>query len=368
MSGRPARRLRARCGKARRMKEEMTGPVKAVGLISGGLDSTLAARVLMEQGIEVHGLNYATGFCSNDQRRAVERPGEAPHRLRNEALRAGADLGIEVEIVPVEKEFFRIVTHPKFGHGANMNPCIDCRIFMLKKARARMDALGARFVFTGEVLGQRPMSQHLSALHTIEREAGLEGLLLRPLSARHLPETVPEKRGWVDRARLLAISGRSRRGQMALAEILGIGEFPQPSGGCCSLTDETFSRRLRDVLAHQAPFEPGTVDSVLLKVGRHFRVSHRVKVVVGRDEAENVFLARHLGGKWWFEVADAGSPLVLVQGDPDANLRRFIAGITARYSSRKGEGEVEVVASRDGTREYFRVAPLTDDALEPHRI
>ena len=350
------------------MKDEKQGPIKAVGLISGGLDSTLAARVLMEQGIEVHGFNYATGFCSNDQRRAVGRPGEALHRLRNEALRAGADLGIEVEIVPVEKEYFRIVTNPRFGHGANMNPCIDCRIFMLRKAKEQMDALGARFVFTGEVLGQRPMSQHLAALQTIEREAGLEGLLLRPLSARHLPETIPEKRGWVDRARLLGIAGRSRRGQLALAEILDIGEFPQPSGGCCSLTDETFSRRLRDVLSHQVPFQPGSEDPVLLKVGRHFRVSHGVKVIVGRDEAENAFLSRHLAGRWWFEVPDAGSPVVLAQGDPEQELRRFIAGITARYSSRRGSPEVEVVATRDGVQELLRVAPLTDQELEPHRI
>jgi len=347
---------------------DIPGKIKAVGLISGGLDSTLAARVLMEQGIEVHGFNYATGFCSNDQRRAVGRPGEALNRLRNEAVRAGADLGIEVEIVPVEKEYFQVVTHPKFGHGANMNPCIDCRIFMLKKAKDRMDALGAHFVFTGEVLGQRPMSQHLSALKTIEREAGLEGLLLRPLSAQHLPETIPEQRGWVDRERLLAISGRSRRGQIALAETFGIGEFPQPSGGCCSLTDETFSRRLRDVLAHRAPFEPGTEDSVLLKVGRHFRISHQVKVVVGRDEAENAFLARHLEGRWWFEVPNAGSPLVLVQGNPDPALRGFIGRITARYSSRKGETEVEVVATRGEIQERLRVAPLTDQDLDAHRI
>ena len=350
------------------MEREKPGKIKALGLISGGLDSTLAARVLMEQGIEVHGFNYATGFCSNDQRRAVGRPGEALNRLRNEALRTGAELGIEVEIVPVEKEYFQVVTHPKFGHGANMNPCIDCRIFMLKKAKEQMDALGAHFVFTGEVLGQRPMSQHLSALKAIEREAGLEGLLLRPLSAQHLPETIPEQRGWVDRERLLAISGRSRRGQIALAETFGIDEFPQPSGGCCSLTDETFSRRLRDVLAHQVPFEPGTEDSVLLKVGRHFRISHQVKVVVGRDEAENAFLARHLEGRWWFEVPNAGSPLVLVQGDPDPDLRRFIAGLTARYSSRKGETEVEVVATRGENRENLRVPPLADKDLDAHRI
>ncbi|HEV8375810.1 MAG TPA: thiamine biosynthesis protein [Candidatus Polarisedimenticolia bacterium] len=347
---------------------ERSEPIRALGLISGGLDSTLAARVLMEQGIEVLGLNFSTGFCSNDQRRAVGRPGEALHRLRNEALRAGSDLGVEVEIVPVEKEYFGIVTHPKHGHGAHMNPCIDCRIFMLRKARARMDELKAHFIFTGEVLGQRPMSQHLTALQTIEREAHLEGLLLRPLSAHHLPETLPEKRGWVDRARLLAIAGRSRRGQLALAETFQISEFPQPSGGCCSLTDDTFSRRLRDVLDHQVPFEPGTEDAVLLKVGRHFRVSHSVKVVVGRDEAENKFLRRHLSGRWWFEVPDGGSPLVMAQGEPGPDLRRVIAGIVARYSSKRSHAEVEVLATREVQVEHILAKPSTDPEIEAFRI
>ncbi|HEU5182032.1 MAG TPA: thiamine biosynthesis protein [Candidatus Polarisedimenticolia bacterium] len=342
--------------------------IRALGLISGGLDSTLAARVLIEQGIEVHGVNYATGFCTNDQRRAVGRPNESAHRLRNEALRAGGDLGIEVEIEPVEREYFGIVVNPKFGHGAHMNPCIDCRIFMLNKAKARMDSLGAHFIFTGEVLGQRPMSQHLAALQTIEKEAGLEGLLLRPLSARHLPETIPEKRGWVDRARLLSISGRSRRGQLALAETFQIAEFPQPSGGCCSLTDDTFSRRLKDALDHQVPFEPGTEDPVLLKVGRHFRVSHGVKVVVGRDEAENGFLAKHRAGRWWFEVPDAGSPLVLAQGEPDTALRELIAGIAARFSSRRREAEVTVTARREERCEQLRVSPLPESLLEAYRI
>jgi tRNA U34 2-thiouridine synthase MnmA/TrmU len=332
------------------------------------LDSTLAARVLMEQGIEVLGLNFSTGFCSNDQRRAVGRPGEALHRLRNEALRAGSDLGVEVEIVPVEKEYFGIVVNPKHGHGAHMNPCIDCRIFMLRKAKARMDELKAHFIFTGEVLGQRPMSQHLAALQTIEKEAGLEGLLLRPLSAHHLPETLPERRGWVDRARLLAIAGRSRRGQIALAETFQIAEFPQPSGGCCSLTDDTFSRRLRDVLDHQVPFVPGTEDAVLLKVGRHFRVSHNVKAVVGRDEAENNFLRRHLAGRWWFEVQDVPSPLVVAQGEPDREVRRVIAGITVRYLSRRTSAEVEVLATREDLMERILAAPSTDPEIEAFRI
>jgi tRNA U34 2-thiouridine synthase MnmA/TrmU len=322
----------------------------------------------MEQGIVVHGINYATGFCSNAQRRAVGRPDEELHRLRNEAVRAGDDLGIEVEIVPVEAEYFGIVTHPKFGHGAHLNPCIDCRIFMLRKAKTRMDELGAHFVFTGEVLGQRPMSQHLAALTLIEREAGLEGLLLRPLSARHLPATIPEQRGWVDRERLLAISGRSRRGQIALSEMFGITEYPQPSGGCCSLTDETYSRRLRDVLDHRVPFEPGTEDAVLLKVGRHFRLSHRVKIVVGRDAAENRFLAKHREGRWWFEVPRAGSPITLVQGEPDPGCRQRIAAITARYSSRRSEEEVEVIANRDGVQERLRVAPMPEPEVAGYRI
>jgi tRNA-uridine 2-sulfurtransferase len=342
--------------------------IRALGLISGGLDSTLAARVLMEQGIEVLGLNFSTGFCSNDQRRAVGRPGEALHRLRNEALRAASDLGVEVEIVPVEKEYFGIVVNPKHGHGAHMNPCIDCRIFMLRKAKARMEEAKAHFIFTGEVLGQRPMSQHLAALQTIEKEAGLEGLLLRPLSAHHLPETLPEKRGWVDRARLLAIAGRSRRGQLALAETFQISEFPQPSGGCCSLTDDTFSRRLRDVLDHQVPFVPGTEDAVLLKVGRHFRVSHSVKVVVGRDEAENNFLRRHLAGRWWFEVQDVPSPLVVAQGEPEPELRRVIAGIAVRYASRRTSVEVEVLATREDFMERILATPSTDPELEAFRI
>jgi len=342
--------------------------IRALGLISGGLDSTLAARVLLEQGIAVHGLNFSTGFCTNDQRRAVGRDAEEPRRLRNEALRAGADLGVEVEIVPVEKEYFGIVAHPKFGHGANMNPCIDCRIFMLRKARSRMDEVGASFLFTGEVLGQRPMSQHLAAMQTIEREAGLEGLLLRPLSAHHLPETIPEKKGWVDRARLLAITGRSRKGQLALAQTFGIDEFPQPSGGCCSLTDATFSRRLRDILDHEVPFEPGTEDPVLLKVGRHFRVSHRVKVIVGRDEAENRFLERVRRGRWAFEVPDAGSPLVLVQGEPDEAERKVIAAIAARYSSRRSEALVQVRATKEDGSETFQVTPAAETLLDAARI
>ena len=167
-------------------------PVKAIGLISGGLDSTLAAALLKRIGVEVYGLNFSNGFCKTDHRRAINDPGEDPARLRNPALRAGALVGFPVEIVDVAEAFLEVVKNPRYGYGANVNPCIDCRIFMLLKAREVMVRRGADLVFTGEVLGQRPMSQYRKALELVERKADLEGRLLRPLSARYLPPTIPE--------------------------------------------------------------------------------------------------------------------------------------------------------------------------------
>ncbi len=218
---------------------ERPAKVRAIGLLSGGLDSTLAARVLLEQGIEVVGLHYSTGFCMNDHRRALARPDEDPRRMRNEGLRAGSDLGIPIEVLDAGEEYLKMVLSPKHGYGRFANPCIDCRIFMLHGAADYMREHGGHFVFTGEVLGQRPMSQHLQSLNLIEKQCGLAGHLLRPLSARHLPPTLPETLGWVDRERLLGIAGRSRKEQMSLAERWGISDYPQPSGGCCFLADGT---------------------------------------------------------------------------------------------------------------------------------
>ena len=342
--------------------------IKAVGLISGGLDSTLAARVLLEQGIEVVGLHYSTGFCMNDHRRALARPDEDPRRMRNEGLRAGADLGIPVEILDAGEEYLRMVLNPKHGYGKRANPCIDCRLFMIHGAAEYMREHGGDFVFTGEVLGQRPMSQHMQALRMIERECGLEGYLVRPLSARHLPPTRPEELGWIDRERLLGISGRSRKEQLDLSARWGISDYPQPSGGCCFLADENFAKRFHDMKGHTAPERIRREEMILLKIGRHFRLTDEVKIIVARDESENRFLSRFERPGWRFEAVDCGSPITLADGDPDAETRRLIASITARYSDRRGEPLVEVAARNGDREERLVVPPVADQSLSAWRI
>src|SRR5512144_3386366 len=203
--------------------------VQAIALVSGGLDSTLALAVVRRQGVEVKAINFYTGFCITEtQRRKGGRPdGTVP---QNEALRAAADLEVDIEYVDISgAEYLDMLVHPRWGYGANANPCVDCRVFMMRKAREIMLAEGADFVFTGEVLGQRPKSQRRDTLRIIERESGLDGRLLRPLSAQLLEPTLPEREGLVDRSRLLDISGRSRQRQMALAEELGVADWPQPA-------------------------------------------------------------------------------------------------------------------------------------------
>jgi tRNA-uridine 2-sulfurtransferase len=342
--------------------------IKAIGLLSGGLDSTLAARVLLEQGIDVVGINYSTGFCMNDHRRAMARPDEDPKRMRNEGLRAGADLGVPIEVLDAGEAYLKMVLNPRHGYGKRANPCIDCRIFMIHGAADYMREHGGDFVFTGEVLGQRPMSQHLQSLNLIEKECGIAGYLLRPLSARHLPPTLPEQLGWVDRERLLGISGRSRKEQMALSETWGIRDYPQPSGGCCFLADENFARRFHDKKEHSRPEGIRREDLILLKVGRHFRLTSDVKIVVARDEAENNFLSRYESGGWRFEALDCGSPITLAEGEPDEEVRKLIASITARYSDRRAESLVEVAARHAGREERLLVPPVADKVLEAYRI
>ena len=347
----------------------MSEQIRALGLLSGGLDSTLSARVIQEQGVDVVGLHFSTGFCVADRHRVLGNPSNPEKPYRNEALRAGADLRVPVEIIDIKDEYLpKVVLNPKYGYGSGMNPCIDCRIFMLQKTKQIMEDRGFHFVFTGEVLGQRPMSQRRTPLDDIADESGLGSLLLRPLSAKLLAPSIPEERGWVDRQQLYDISGRSRKRQMELADRFGIIDYPQPAGGCCFLPDENFARKLRDFLAYSGS-DVSTDDMMLLKVGRHFRLGDGVKAVVGRDQGENAYLERFTEGRGEVWVDDYPSPLTLVEGHPSAQELEVACRITARYSDGRDQESVSVKWRLGEMRGQLTVEPLRDDgALEEMRI
>jgi len=335
----------------------MTDAIRAIALFSGGLDSTLAIRVVRDQGILVHALRFQTGFCLVDD---PERPRANPGEIyRTDPSAAGERLGVPVEVVDIYDEYWEILTKPRHGYGSVMNPCIDCRIRMLRIAKEKMAERGARFVFTGEVLGQRPMTQHRRTLRLIEKESGLEGFLLRPLSAKLLDPTVPEKEGWIDREKLFDFSGRSRKNQMRLASALGIEEYPTPAGGCCALLDPVFASRLADRLERLGPEERLAREEVhLLKVGRHFRLSPEAKVIVARNEAECRVLHFHARLGWRLEAEDIRGPVALVQGEPTEEDLRLAAAITASYGSGKGASSVRVRIERRGESRAEDVAPL----------
>ena len=250
---------------------------KAVALFSGGLDSILAVKLVESQGVEVIPLHFYTWFTGNNSRRFVEE--------------CQKNYGISPKIIDLQEEFLDILFSPKYGYGQGMNPCIDCKIFFFRKAKELMETLGASFVVSGEVIGQRPMSQKKDALKIIEKESGLEGLILRPLCAKLLPETIPEKKGWVDRERLEAIQGRGRKRQLELAREFGLKHIPSPAGGCI-LTDPTFSTRLK-ALMEISP-KPDLDQIKLLRLGRLFRVGDCL-VVVSRTpkEAEKLSQAKN---------------------------------------------------------------------------
>jgi tRNA-uridine 2-sulfurtransferase len=329
--------------------------------------------MVKRQGVEVKAIHFYTGFCVTEtQRRKGGRPdGTVP---RNEALRAAADLEVEVEYVDISgRPYLDMLVNPRYGYGQNANPCVDCRIFMMSRAREIMERDGADFVFTGEVLGQRPKSQRRDTLWVIEKKSGLQGRLLRPLSAKLLAPTRAEQEGLVDRSRLADISGRSRLRQMAMARDLGLTDWPQPAGGCCYLTDESFSRKFFDILdqcearGQERRLDPE--DVVLLSTGRHFRVSPKVKLIVGRTEAENALLEHHAAGRARLAARDLNGPVALVEGEPTWEERVLAARIVARYGKGKELPEV-VVEWREGDLvETYSVPPESDEArIEALRV
>ena len=308
--------------------------MRAIALLSGGLDSTLAAKVVLEQGIELEALNFLTVFCNCTNK------GETCLASQ----KAVESLGISLRVFNVSEEYLGIVKNPKHGYGSHMNPCIDCRIFMMKKAKEYMRETGASFLVTGEVLGERPMSQRKDAMRLIEKEAGLEGLILRPLSAKLLPPSIPEREGWVDRETLLNMQGRSRKPQIQLAAIFGIQDYPCPAGGCL-LTDPGFAKRIKDLFVHQPDFTLNDIH--LLKVGRHFRFSPKAKLIVGRKEDENQKIQTFSGeGDLLLKAAHHPGPLSLLRGEFGAEMIERAAAITARYGKARDLINVEMICRR----------------------
>ena len=326
---------------------------KAIGLISGGLDSTVATQLMRDQGIEIQGLYFSMpwGCCDKE-----------------EAFRAARHFDIPLMVIKLNEDYLEnVVKDPKYGYGTAMNPCVDCRIYMFRIARQYMEQIGASFVYTGEVLGQRPMSQVKSKLQIIAEDSGLVGRLLRPLSAKLLEPTAAEQEGIVDRERLLDLSGRSRQMQIALAERYGIVNYPQPAGGCL-LTNDEFAKRVQDLLDHKE--HPTLTDMELLRIGRQFRLSDRTKLIVGRNEQENELLAGYAGrGGVLCRPLGFQGPSALLSGEvTDAARRQAAEGVLSYTKPERRDGH-QIECLEDGGAVVVHAPRVpTSEELQPLRI
>ena len=293
---------------------------KIVALLSGGLDSTLAIKTMQKQGFEVSAVAIKTPFCDFDCGRGC-----------GFEIRERADnLGVNLKTVYLGDEYIEMLKHPKHGFGSGMNPCIDCRAMMFEAGKKHMEEIGAEFIISGEVLGQRPMSQFAPALKKIEKLSNLEGKIVRPLSAALLPATDPEKNGLIKRKDLGMIRGRSRKEQLHMAKEFGI-EDPPNAGGGCLLTDPAFSLRAIDLFKHIET--PTTNDIDLLKIGRHFRLDQNTKLIVGRNKDENEMMhALALPDDILLEAEEHVGPTALLRGSNIGKHIKFSAEITLRYS------------------------------------
>ena len=340
----------------------MTIQRKAVALLSGGLDSMLAVRVMLDQGVPVTGIRFITHFGCDPVS-----AGSCGHDVEP-LMKLWGHLGLDVKMSHLGQDYIEMVKNPKHGRGRNMNPCVDCRIMMLSRAREFLDRHGAGFLITGEVLNQRPMSQTLYRFNEIDKELDLKGLVLRPLSAKLLAPTLPEIEGVVDRSRLLDISGRSRVRQYALAKEYGIEDIPQPSGGCL-LTDPGYSDRLRDLWDNDP--DGGPRDLNFLRVGRHFRASPECKIIVGRDERENGMIESFAApDDVLVRVQDFVGPVTILRGRHDDAILRQAAMLTARYADvPDGDFLVAVNAGpKDGPVRTLFVTPAEDEIFRPMRV
>ncbi len=322
--------------------------MKALSLFSGGLDSTLAAKFIQRQGIEVEGVCFTSPFFTPEK-----------------AKKAAQNLKIYLHTLDIGKDLLSLLRSPPHGFGKGANPCIDCHALMVKKAGSLMQKIGASFLISGEVLGERPKSQNRWALDIVKKESGWGDYLLRPLTAKNLAPTLPEREGWVKREELLEIKGRSRQAQLKMAKLLEIREFPTPAGGCL-LTDPIFSRRIKDLLVRG---KLNLNETELLKVGRHFRLGNRVKLIVGRNEEENrKILQLALAGDTCLQASDYAGPVGLLREKEDEMLL-IAASIIIRYSDAPSSGgKVEYFKLSERKKEYLEAIPIEDEKLETLRI
>lgn len=326
---------------------------RAVGLVSGGLDSLLAVRMVQQMGFEVHALHVVCGFETAHLRSLMAgRPLEAPDAIGHS--------GARVELLDLRNPFLDVLAKPAHGYGSQLNPCIDCKILMLQSAAERMRALRASFVFTGEVLGQRPMSQRKNALDVVARESGLENHLVRPLCGGKLPPSAPEQEGLIRRDQLASIQGRSRKPQIQLARSLGIDDYPAPAGGCL-LTDPAYAARVRRWLESRPGRRLQREDPLLLFVGRHLVLPSGAMVVVGRNQEENPVIERYARYGPLLEATDVAGPTTLLVrpgARPAAGDELLAARLTARYGQGRANERVRVCIRRPaGDEERIEVAP-----------
>jgi hypothetical protein len=330
----------------------------AIALFSGGLDSTLAIRLMQMQGIAVRAMHFTSPFF-----------GVSPDSDcgKYDARRAAEMLSVPLSIYTLDEDYLEMVRNPCHGYGKAVNPCIDCHVYFLKKAGELMRATGADFVITGEVLGQRPMSQRKDALRVVERDCGLEGLLLRPLSAKFLEPTIPEIEGWVDRSALPAIKGRTRKEQIRLAGELGVREYPGPAGGCL-LTELSYASKVRDIFDHTSQLKPR--DFRLLRIGRHFRINSDIRLIIGRNDKENSLLeAQIMAGETAFRWGGGSSPLGLLIGTVSEEILQTAGRILLRYTKCEKNSIVQLNIVDDAAgKSFFCPNDFTAEDVEVFRI
>lgn len=324
-----------------------TKTAKAIAATSGGLDSIVAAALVKRLGIDVVLLHVQHFFCASEKKCT---------RLQQVANQ----LELPLRVVDASVDHLETVRRPKYGYGKGMNPCVDCRIFLLQVAKRVMEEEGAQFVITGEVLGQRPKSQHHRELMRVAEDSGLGDRLLRPLSANLLPDTLPVTKGWLRKEDLLSIQGRTRQQQMALAAELGITEYPQPAGGCV-LAEKSYAARLQDAFDHLGKDAVDLEQFRLLRCGRHFRVAERAKVMIGRNESENEALAGFAKGRIRLDPTDVMGPTTLIEGDPTDEELRLAASLAARYCDASEGAKVAFDVRDEGATRTIEVTALDRD-------